>query len=183
MNNLRFIRDTMEASSSFTAVSGTAMVLVGLSAIGTAVISSHLGSNSEWIRTWIAEAALAVSVSVGGMMWKLRRQGKPLVSRPGRKFATSLTPPLIAGALLTAAIYHAGLIGVLPGLWLLLFGAGVLTGGTFSVRAVPLMGLACMCLGVAALFSPWDWGTWFMAAGFGGLHILFGFLIAWKHGG
>ena len=117
------------------------------------------------------------------MALKVRRQGKALTSRPGRKFVTNLLPPLIASALLTGAMYQAGLIGVLPGLWLLLFGTGVVTGGAFTVKAAPVMGYSFMALGAAALFAPWEWATWFMAAGFGALHIVFGALIAWRHGG
>ena len=96
---------------------------------------------------------------------------------------TNLLPPLIASALWTGAMYQAGLIGVLPGLWLLLFGTGVVTGGAFTVKAAPIMGYSFMALGAAALFAPWEWATWFMAAGFGALHIVFGALIAWRHGG
>jgi hypothetical protein len=182
IDNLRFIRDTMEGASSFTAVSGWAMVVVGLTALATSAITASM-PNSMWIRTWIAEASLAVAISIVGLLAKTRRLGKPLMSRPGRKFVTGLLPPLIAGALLTAGIYHAGLVGALPALWLLLFGAGVVTGGAFSVRAVPLMGLAFMALGTTALVAPWQWGTWFMAAGFGALHVVFGGLIAWRYGG
>ncbi|HEY3116272.1 MAG TPA: hypothetical protein VGK54_05980 [Chloroflexota bacterium] len=183
INNLRFIRDTMEGASAFTAVPGWAMVIVGLTALATSAITAQQASSAEWVRTWIGEAALAVAIASVGMILKVRRQGKALTSRPGRKFVTNLLPPLVASALLTGAIYHAGLVAVLPGLWLLLFGTGVVTGGAFSIKAAPVMGLSFMALGAAALFAPWEWETWFMAAGFGGLHILFGALIAWRHGG
>jgi hypothetical protein len=182
MNNLRFIRDTMEGASSFTAVPGCGMVAIGLTALAAAAIAEGQAP-AGWVRTWVAEAVLAVVIGAFGTVWKTRRLGKPLVSRPGRKFATSLVPPLVAGALLTVAVYQGGLVGVLPGLWLLLFGAGVVTGGAFSVRVVPVMGLGFMALGVVALGSPAGWGNWLMAAGFGGLHILFGAVIAREHGG
>jgi hypothetical protein len=45
------------------------------------------------------------------------------------------------------------------------------------------MGLCFMVLGAVALFCPPSWGNAFLASGFGGLHILFGAVIARKYGG
>jgi predicted phage tail protein len=94
-----------------------------------------------------------------------------------------VTPPLAAGGALTFALAQAGLVELLPGTWLLLYGTSVVTGGSYSVRSVPLMGVAFMLAGVAALVSPETWGDAYMAAGFGGFHIVFGIVIWRKHGG
>ena len=107
----------------------------------------------------------------------------PLLSEPGRKFVFSFAPTMLVGALLTVLMVQHDLVSRLPGVWLLLYGAAVITAGTFSVRIVPVMGAAFMVLGVAALFTPAAWGDAFMATGFGGLHIVFGTLIARRHGG
>jgi hypothetical protein len=76
-----------------------------------------------------------------------------------------------------------GLVALLPGVWMLLYGIGVVAAGTFSVRIVPVMGMAFMAVGAVALFAPAVWATPAMAAGFGGLHLFFGILIARRHGG
>jgi hypothetical protein len=117
------------------------------------------------------------------MVRKARSVQVPLFSRPGRKFALGLSPPMLAAALLTFALHSAGLTGLLPGVWLLMYGAGVVAAGAFSVKVVPAMGFCFIGLGAAALFLPAGWGNWLLAAGFGGLHTVFGIVIARRYGG
>ncbi len=183
MDNLRFIRETMERAGSFTAVSGWGQIAIGVSAVLAAWIASQQTTPTLWLAVWMGEAlvSLAIGVATGG--WKAHRAGMPLLSGPGRKFALSLAPPLVAGALLTVVLFQAGLIGLLPGVWMLLFGVGVVTAGAFSVRIVPVMGCAFMLLGSVALFLAPIWGNALMAVGFGGLHLVFGSVIAWRYGG
>lgn len=183
LDNLRFIRETMESAASFTAVPGWGGLLVGLTALAAAFISSRQPTAALWLAVWIGEAILSFLITLLAMYGKARKADTPLLSRPGRKFAFSLAPPLVAGGLLTVALYHANFIQILPGIWLLLYGSGVASGGAFSVRVVPAMGLCFMALGATALLSPAAWGNFFMAAGFGGLHLIFGGIIAWRHGG
>ncbi|HEV2844323.1 MAG TPA: hypothetical protein VG477_05715 [Thermoanaerobaculia bacterium] len=183
MDNLRFIRETMEGATRFTAVSGIGEVAVGVTALAAAYLASRQATPWGWLVVWLGEALLAFLVTSGAMAWKARRSQESLFSQPGQRFALGLFPPLIAGALLTPVLFMAGAVWVLPGLWLLLYGAGVVTGGAFSVRTVPVMGIGFMALGAFALLAPPEWRDVLMAVGFGGLHIAFGILIAWRHGG
>lgn len=183
MDNLRYIRETMEGAASFTAVPGWGGMLMGITALVAAFIASVQPTHIYWLGVWIVEAAVSCLIGAVAMLQKARKADTPLLSQPGRRFALSLSPPLVAGALLTLFLFRAGSVALLPGLWLLLYGAGVVTGGAFSVRVVPAMGVAFMALGAAALFSPAAWGDAYMAVGFGGLHLIFGAIIAWRHGG
>jgi hypothetical protein len=182
MEDLRFIRQTMERSSSFTAVSGRGQVLVGATALLTTAIA-HKQSTQNWLLIWITEAAVACAIALTSIYRKAHSKGLPLTSGPGKKFAVSFLPPALAGLILTIVLTKAGLPQFLPGTWLLLYGAGVVTGGAFSVAIVPVMGSCFMLAGAVAFIAPAKWGDIFMLAGFGGLHILFGILIARKHGG
>lgn len=183
MENLRFVRETMERAGSFTAVSGWGQVVIGITGFLAAWLASQQGSPELWLATWSVAAVVAVAFGVLTTAMKARSMKVPLLSGPGRKFTLSLAPPLIAGAVLTAVLFQAGSMAVLPGMWLLLFGVGILTAGAFSVPVIPVMGVSFMVLGSAALFSPAAWGDAYMAIGFGGLHVVFGTLIARRYGG
>ena len=183
MDNLRFIRETMERASSFTAVSGWGEVAIGVTAIGATLAASQQATVQAWLAVWVVEAVLSLLISIAAMSRKAHAAAMPLLSGPGRKVAFSLSPPIVVGALLTVVLYRAGLAGVIPGVWLLLYGTGVVTGGMYSVGIVPVMGLCFMFIGAVALFCPQGWGNYFLATGFGGLHIIFGIIIARRHGG
>jgi len=173
----------MENAASFTAVPGWGGVVMGLTALATACVAPPPSSAKAWFVTWLAAALCAFAIGALAIYWKARRVGTPILTQPGRKFLLSLFPPLLAGAVISGAIYTTGLGRLLPGIWLLLYGVGVISGGTFSVRVVPVMGLCFMLAGVAAMFCPAAWGNAVMAAGFGGIHILFGIIIARRFGG
>lgn len=182
MDNLRFIRETMERASSFTAVPGWGMVAVGASALVAAWIAAPKTWFGSRLWIWIIEAVIALGIAALTIRRKASAANESLVSRPARKFALSLAPPWLAAALLTMLLFRARLFAEIPGMWLLLYGTGVVTGGAFSVRVVPVMGIGFMALGAVALFFPAA-NDWLMAAGFGGLHIVFGIIIARKYGG
>jgi hypothetical protein len=183
IENLQYIRETMERAGSFTAVPGWGGILMGVSAILTALVSGHLPSRNLWFAAWLGEAALALAIGGWAMLQKAKAVQSPLLVGPGRKFALSLCPAMIAGAALTLVLYRGELFELMPGTWLLLYGVSVVTSGAFSVKVVPIMGLCFMALGIIALLSPLAFANWFMAAGFGGLHIAFGIVIARRYGG
>jgi hypothetical protein len=156
---------------------------MGVTAVIAAALAARRATPAEWIAVWLAEAVIALGVGGMTMVRKAEAQGTPLRTRAGRLFAGAFVPPILAGAVLTAALYQAGLTGLLPGVWLLLYGTAVSAAGAFSVRAVPVMGVCFMALGSAAFFLPRGTGDLMMAAGFGGLQIGFGLYIARRHGG
>ena len=183
MDNLRYIRETMERASAFTAVPGWGQAAIGMTALVATYLAAQQSTPKAWLLTWLAEALIALLISGWSMDRKARATATPLLTGPGRKVAFSLSPPMVVGALLTVVLFRAGMTNAIPGMWLLLYGTGVVTGGMFSVRVVPVMGICFMVLGALGLFTPAAWGNWLLAAGFGGLHIIFGIIIARKYGG
>jgi len=180
--NLRFIRQTMERAGSFTAVPGWGGVAMGAVALVAAPLAGQAATPEGWLGVWLATAVIALGIGVVSIFRKARATGLSLHSGPARKFALAFAPPLAVGALLTFTLYRAGLASLLPGLWLLLYGVAVVASGAFSVPIIPVMGCGFLMLGALALLVP-AWGTPLMAAGFGALHILFGYIIARRYGG
>jgi hypothetical protein len=182
MENLRYIRQTMERAGSFTAVPGIGGVLMGVTAIVAGRLAAHEASAGRWLAIWTAAALVAMAIGICGAALKSRRFHVAIFSGPGRKFIAGFAPSIVAGAILTAVLFRAGVSGFLPGVWLLLYGAAVVSGGSNSVRVVPVMGGCFMFLGAVALFVP-GFNDPLMMAGFGGLHVVFGTVIAVKYGG
>ena len=181
--DLRFIRHAMERSATFTAVPGLGGALMGSIALAAAVIAAAQPSPERWIATWLTAAAIAIVVGLVMMRRKGIRAGVPIGGAPGRRFALSLAAPLVAGAALTAGLWWHRTWALMPPVWLLLYGTGVLTGGAFSVAPVRVLGLCFMSLGLIALVTPPSWGNVWLALGFGVLQVAFGTYIARKHGG
>ncbi|MEX2180436.1 MAG: hypothetical protein WD771_00190 [Gemmatimonadaceae bacterium] len=191
--DLSFIRKTMEGAASFTDVSGRGLVAAGLTALLAAAWAHRQPSGARWLAVWIVAAAVAAIVSAAMMRHKmLRRQANaPMLSVPARKFFLGFWPAIVAGAVLTAALVEPAMLqaadhaafGTIAGLWILLYGVGVITAGAFSVRAVPLMGVLFLLLGSVALFTPGLDADLWLAGGFGAIHIVSGVVIARRHGG
>ena len=156
---------------------------MGITALAAAAVAPPPSNAKAWLATWMVAALVAFTCGALAIFWKARRAGTPVFTRPGRKFMLSLVPPLVAGAVISGALYTVGQGHLLPAVWLLHYGVGVMSAGTFSVRVVPAMGLCFMLAGIAAVFCPAMWSNAVMAAGFGGLHIVFGTIIARRHGG
>lgn len=183
LEDLRYIRQTLERSSAFTAVSGWGLAAVGVTAIPATWIAHRQLSRELWLAVWLSEALVAVTIALAATYAKALRAGLPITSGPARRFVLSFLPPAIAAAILTAALFHSGDSRWLPALWLLLYGASIVSAGTFSVQILPVMGVCFMFVGAATLFLPAALGDAAMAAGFGGLHLVFGTLIARRYGG
>ncbi len=181
--NLVFIRQAMERSATFTSIPGAGGVAMGIVALGASVLTGRQPLGDRWLITWLAAAAIAAIVGLIAMARKARQGGGTLTGAIGRRFALGLAAPLVAGAAITYELWAIGTFTVMAPAWLLLYGAGVLSGGIFSVPIVRAIGVCFMALGIAAIVTPPEWGNVWLAIGFGGLHLGFGAYIARNYGG
>jgi hypothetical protein len=183
MDNLQFIRDTMERAGAFTAVPGWGGVAIGVTALATTYLAREQATFDRWMAVWFGEAVIALMISAWAVRRKALRAGVPLLSGPGRRFALNFAPPMLVGGILSLVLYRAGLFAAIPGVWILLYGTGIVAGGAFSVPVVPAHGVLLMLTGAVALFTPAEWRDYFMAFGFGLLQITLGYVIARRYGG
>lgn len=181
--NLRFIRQAMERTTTFTSIPGKGGVAMGVVALAASVVAERQPSPDRWLSTWLVAAAVAAVVGLIAMAHKARVSGATLTGATARRFAIGMAAPFVAGAAITYALWAVRNFSVMAPSWLLLYGAGVLTGGIFSVPVVRAIGACFMALGIAAIVAPPEWGNVWLAIGFGGLHVTFGIYIAKNHGG
>ena len=181
--SLEFIRDTMARSASFTAVPGRGGVAMGVIGIAAAVAASRASTEWIWLAIWLVAALVAAPFALVAMHLKARAHGVSLWAGSGRRFMQGFVPALAGGAILTWAIVRAGRFDILPAAWLLAYGAGVLAGATASVPVLTWLGAGIMVLGAGATISAGQWGDLWLGAGFGVLQVVFGIIIARKHGG
>lgn len=183
MDNLQFIRETMERSTHFTAVSGYGGIFMGLTALAAALVAHRQSQIQYWLGVWVVEAFAAFAIGLAAMWRKSKVVNVSLNSAPAKKFAMSFLPPLVGGVVITLGLWRFGHFETMIPVWILLYGVAVVTGGGFSVRVVPVMGWCFMALGGVAFLLPTAYGNLMMALGFGVLHIVFGAIIARKFGG
>jgi len=184
MDNLRFIRETMERSTAFTAVPGYGGALIGATAIGASIIANQQQAfNKNWLIIWLAESGLAFAIGLFAVWQKGKNSSASLLSAPTRKFVFAFAPAILAGVLLTAMFYKNGWFEFLPSVWLTLYGVAVVTGGAYSVKAVPILGWLFIALGATSIFVPTAYGDWLMMLGFGFFHVIFGIIIGRRYGG
>ena len=183
VEHLEVIRQTMERSTAFTAVSGWGYCAMGVTALIAAGIAGRQATTEAWLAVWLAEALVAVTMALVAMHWKASRQGTHLLSISGRRLFVGLLPALFAGGVMTVALVRAGDPQQIPGVWLLLYGVAVMQAGAFSVRTIPVMGAVFVLLGAIALPMPWWWANVMLAVGFGLVHVAFGAYVARRHGG
>jgi hypothetical protein len=182
-DNLKFIRETMERSTHFTAVPGYGGALMGVTGIAAAYIASQQIYLRDWLIVWLTEAILAFAIGMLAMWQKSKIAKVSLVSAPARKFAYGFLPSLICGAVITLGLWRFEHYEVMAPVWMLLYGAAVVTGGAFSVRVVPVMGWIFIAIGAVAFMLPASFGNILMGVSFGLVHVVFGLIIARRYGG
>jgi hypothetical protein len=174
---LRYIRASIDGAGSV-AIPGSAGIVMGLIGLAAAALSwvPHLAA--YWLFIWLIAAPIAAAA--GGLLLAKSASVATFVATgtPGRKLAFGLLPSLFVGAVMTAVLWSADLTQAIPGTWLLLYGCALFSASVSTTMIVAWMGVSFAGFGILTLLSPVGLHIPLLAMGFGGLHILFGILIA-----
>jgi hypothetical protein len=183
LENLRYIRSTIEAAHTFTTVPGKGCIAMGLTALAAVGLESIPTLAPHWLAIWVGAAIIACGSALWFMEQKAHAQGLSLRRAVARRFFMTLAPAFLTGAILTAAL--AGQVNreLITGMWLLLYGTGLAACGLFAIPAVFTAGLAFLGLGAATLWLPPGSAHIVLALGFGGIHLALGTAIVRHHGG
>lgn len=181
--NLRYIRDTIDATRTFTTVPGKGCMVMGVAGLAAAGLESVSALSSLWLPIWLAAAVVSFTAALFFMERKARAQGLSLRRSVAWRFFLTLTPAFVVGAILTVALLETVSRDVIAAIWLLMYGVGLAACGTFSIPIVLIAGLGFIGLGTVTLAAPPTWTTAMLALGFGGIHLILGTIIARNHGG
>jgi hypothetical protein len=181
--HLRYIRDVMQRSTEFSAISGVGVMAIGIVGIAASAYAAFaLEPSAEWMLFWCAVAAVALLVGVPPTVRKARSAGTSVAVGPGRKFALCVAPAIVAGAGITFGLYQHDLFDLMPAAWLMIYGAGLTAGGTYSIGNLHVFGGLFILIGIAALLLPIP-GDILMGVGFGVFHLVMGSTIYRRYGG
>lgn len=180
--DLNYIRAAMDRAEGASSVSGLGGMFMGVVGFAAAVWTQSQPHQADQLLGWIAAAFVAVLIGGVACVGKARRSLGEFHWDPVRRFLLCLLPSLVVGALLTGALWQTQTMWLVPAVWLLCYGCGVVAAGSYAVLPVRLMGACFMLMGVAALILP-GWFNQLLVGGFGGLHLVFGAWVYKKYGG
>ena len=156
-------------------------IVMGIIGILAAILVSLPRWTPHWLAIWLLAAVIALLLGGALVARQIAQRGHTRYLGPARKFLLCLCPALLAGAVLTWVLLTAGMSGVIPGMWLLLYGCAVVSASTATVtgiaRLIGIMGALFVVLGSITFALPPMTHTLMLGLGFGVVHIIFGILI------
>jgi len=193
------IQRIMERATLWTLLPGAAALVGGIlvlagCAVSVAMIRSldfaqmlslTLNGQIVFCVMWFAIGLIGLVLEVALTARAAKRMELSPTVRSARVAAFSMTPSVIVAMVLTVKFLiplepRPEEIQYIVPVWMMLYGTGVYTAGLFSIRPPRVLGLAFICMGVAALLAFQEYGVVSAALSFGLLHIIFGLYILRK---
>jgi hypothetical protein len=173
---LRYIRASMESAASLS-VPGSTGIASGVVGVLAAIVSSVPALRPHWLIIWLLGAVVAAGVGGALLLRQPSLSSLTIGGAPLRRFFIGLLPSLFAGAVMTWVLWTNAAERMIPGTWLLLYGCGLVAASAATTRGIGILGASFGVTGLLALVLPQAWQIAMLGVGFGGLHIVFGYLM------
>ncbi len=189
LKQVSIIRFRMAQAETFHGYRARPTAISGLIAFAAAAAQSVLVPDPTadfrgYLLVWFGAAALAILVTGAELVAHCRSSAAPLSREKASAALTLLLPALLAGGAITLVIATRipGAIGLLPGLWQLLYGLGLFSSLRVLPRELVVMAITYLVSGAGVLalgassasLSPWAMGMPF------GLGQILGAWLLWR---
>jgi hypothetical protein len=177
-HTLETIRTLMERSQCYEHISGYSGLVAGSVVLaGCGVLEADwlpLGPRGNFALVWGIAFVVALAAHVRLTLARARRRDEPVWSRQARTVYLALLPCFLASLAVTVSLWRVDRLDLLPALWLMLYGCGVLATSFFAPRSILALGASCFAMGAASLATGWGHPLLTMGVGFGITHVAFG---------
>lgn len=200
LETLQDIKRMMERSSRFISLSGLSGIAAGICALVGAWFAykelepyykgyndrgGYSGEDFQTLKFRLLVIALAVLaaalVSSFYFTWRKARQNKlPVWDLTAKRLMTNMLIPLVSGGLFLLAMYQYNEWRFIAPACLVFYGLALVNAGKYTLTDVRYLGLFQILLGLISTQFV-GYGLYFWAAGFGVLHIIYGFVMWWKY--
>jgi len=155
---------------------GAALAGSGLCGMFPEFIGAQPKHGLQFVAVWGAVLLCAAVVQSWMTVMKAGQRGEAVFTPIARTATASLLGPGIAGIAGSGIFIATGQWMLLPGLWLLLYGCGLWSVSFFAPLFLRVLGAGFIVLGLCAWYFTESAALW-LGTGFGGLHLVFGFVV------
>ena len=202
LDDLREIRNLMERSTRFLSLSGLSGISAGFIALVGASVAFFLLDYDQryfepqsyfsfqgmrytgFIPALILDGAIVLIAALITSFYftyrRTRKKGLPIWDKTTRRMLIALSFPLVAGGVFCLFLLCHHLVYLIAPAILIFYGLGLISASHFTLPELRYLGISEVILGlIAGVFI--GYGLIFWAAGFGILHIIYGFRMYYKY--
>lgn len=201
LDTLKDIKQMMEKSSKFISLSGWSGVAAGICALVGAFVLKGVTNNfvgmadlkegdpkaGEAVMNIMGITLIGLAVFTAALVLSIfftyqrsKKTGVPMWGKVAQRLMWNTAIPIIVGGVVVMKLLELKLLGLVAPVCLLFYGLALINGSKYTVGEVRYLGYCQILLGFINLWML-GYGLYFWAAGFGVMHIIYGFVMWWKY--
>ncbi len=184
VDQLRVVNEIFVRSRLYRNLPGASGITAGLLALfGGTLFGWTYGSAADFplafIATWTLVWVLALMSHLFFSIRNANRRMEPVLSEVALLLAQTILPALAVAAILAVAMVRLGQVELLAGLWILVYGMGVLSCRPYVDPWIGWFGWSFLIIGSIHLVWLPGHSNGFMTLSFGLLHLGYGLRTSW----